>query len=523
MTRLARPSPKIAVVACNQLDLHLATEFYKLGVLEAVGILDWVAPETTHHPQFGVPICGIADILSRPDITALAITAPTSQHIGFVHEALKTGKHVFIKFPQFDNTDNITALHDIAGQKGVIVMVPSPPSPHHALTALAEICRSDRLGELRHVHSHRINPQAGGGEADILRGLHLDISAILALLNDDIEWVSAVGQKNFPRALGDAMTVYITARSGKTASLHVSCLPGRIEHRLVAVGVSGSAVFDDNCDGSRKLCIYSHQGDLPTVEDIELAPLVVDASMRQNCIHFLDMITQSPPLRTTDTNDLRLLQILDAVQHSLESGIRTKLYTAPPHSVGATIHPTAVVDSPVKIGEGTRIWHFSHVLKNSRIGRDCNIGQNVMIGPDVTIGDRCKIQNNVSVYPGVTLEDGVFCGPSMVFTNVANPRAEIERKHEYRPTTVKRGATIGANATVVCGHDIGRFALIGAGAVVTRDVPDFALMVGNPAHRLGWVCACGEQLPRGAWTESICSACGKTYHRDGDVVRETGA
>jgi UDP-2-acetamido-3-amino-2,3-dideoxy-glucuronate N-acetyltransferase len=171
------------------------------------------------------------------------------------------------------------------------------------------------------------------------------------------------------------------------------------------------------------------------------------------------------------------------------------------------IHATAVIDSPVAIGPGTKIWHFSHVLKNCQIGADCNIGQNVVIGPDVKIGRGCKIQNNVSVYPGVTLEDYVFCGPSMVFTNVFNPRAQIPRMHELRPTLVKTGATLGANATIVCGHTIGRYAFVGAGAVITKDIPDYALVVGNPARQIGWMCQCGIKLN----PQLICETCGKCY------------
>jgi len=161
---------------------------------------------------------------------------------------------------------------------------------------------------------------------------------------------------------------------------------------------------------------------------------------------------------------------------------------------GVFAHPTATVDDKVQIGSGTKIWHFSHVLSGSQIGENCNIGQNVVIGPDAKIGNKCKIQNNVSVYKGVTLEDGVFCGPSMVFTNIYNPRAEIGKMDQVRPTLIKKGATLGANCTIVCGHTIGRYAFIGAGSVVTKDVPDHALMVGNPARQIGWMCICGEKL-----------------------------
>ena len=188
------------------------------------------------------------------------------------------------------------------------------------------------------------------------------------------------------------------------------------------------------------------------------------------------------------------------------------------------VHESSYVDEPCEIGEGTKIWHFSHVMSGSKIGCRCNIGQNVVILPEVRIGDNVKIQNNVSVYTGVELEDDVFCGPSMVFTNVVNPRSHVPRKDEYRRTLVKRGASIGANATVVCGNTIGRYAFIGAGAVVTRDVPDFALVVGNPGRVAGWMCQCGIKLDLSRDLagdgESACSACGKSYRKKNGVVSE---
>ncbi|MBF0369898.1 MAG: N-acetyltransferase [Magnetococcales bacterium] len=171
------------------------------------------------------------------------------------------------------------------------------------------------------------------------------------------------------------------------------------------------------------------------------------------------------------------------------------------------IHETAVVDSGVEIGEGSRVWHFSHLLSGTRIGAGCTIGQNVAIGPNVRLGDGCKIQNNVSIYEGVELEAEVFCGPSMVFTNVVTPRAFISRKHAFRPTHVGRGCTIGANATILCGVRLGRYSFVGAGSVVTRDLPDHALMVGNPGRQAGWVCRCGLVLD----SDLACSECGKGY------------
>lgn len=181
-------------------------------------------------------------------------------------------------------------------------------------------------------------------------------------------------------------------------------------------------------------------------------------------------------------------------------------------------HETAVIDGGCRIGDGTRIWHFSHIMMGCTIGRDCNIGQNVVVSPDVVLGDRVKVQNNVSLYTGVTCEDDVFLGPSCVFTNVVNPRSAICRKDEYKPTRVCRGATVGANATIVCGHTVGAYAMIGAGAVVTKDVPPYALVVGNPSRRIGWVSEYGHRLHFNEKGIAVCPESSQRYLLCHDAV-----
>jgi len=182
-------------------------------------------------------------------------------------------------------------------------------------------------------------------------------------------------------------------------------------------------------------------------------------------------------------------------------------------------HESAYIDLPCEIGENTRIWHFCHIMKGAVIGKNCSLGQNVVVASTVVIGDGVKIQNNVSLYDGVTLEDHVFCGPSMVFTNVDNPRSEIVRKSEYRPTLVKRGATLGANCTVICGHTIGQYAFVAAGAVVTEDVPAYALVAGVPARQIGWICRCAaERLTFNPAGEARCPTCGADYRLENGVV-----
>jgi len=234
--------------------------------------------------------------------------------------------------------------------------------------------------------------------------------------------------------------------------------------------------------------------------------------LKVECQHFLDCIAGKKRPITDGIEGLQVLKVLNAAQNSLnENGSRIRLKNSALHKTdddnSVSIHPTSEIDNDVEIGAGTKIWHYSHIISGSHIGKNCSIGQNVVIGPNAAIGNGCKIQNNVSVYKGVTLEDFVFCGPSVVFTNVINPRSEIRRMDEIRPTLVKKGASLGANSTVVCGHTIGSYAFIAAGAVVTKDVPDHALMMGNPAIQKGWICQCGNKLNN----RFQCPACGNRY------------
>ena len=190
------------------------------------------------------------------------------------------------------------------------------------------------------------------------------------------------------------------------------------------------------------------------------------------------------------------------------------------------VHESSYVDEGAEVGAGTKIWHFSHVMTRARIGERCNIGQNVLVSPEVTIGNNVKIQNNVSLYTGVTVEEDAFLGPSMVFTNVINPRSHINRKNEYKTTLVKKGASIGANATIVCGTTLGRYCFIGAGSVVTHDVPDYALVYGSPARLRGWMCQCGEQIKfveQQGVERAVCASCGDAYRKQRQVVVPEGS
>ncbi len=287
------------------------------------------------------------------------------------------------------------------------------------------------------------------------------------------------------------------------------------------------ALFND-LNPKDKLIIFPHVIEwkdhlpAPNKKEGQMIPVDPVEPLKEECQHFIDCIINNSQPRTDGVEGLRVLTVLQACQKSLEN--KGKVVSVSKLSDWRKrkediyyVDKTSIADEGCIIGRGTKIWHFSHIIKGSIIGNDCSIGQNVMIGPDVKIGNKVKIQNNVSIYRGVTLEDGVFCGPSMVFTNVYNPRSYIPRKDEIRPTMVKEGATLGANSTILCGHTIGRFAFVAAGSVVLDDISDFALVAGNPAVIKRWICRCGVGL-HFENRIAVCDACGLKYKKMKDKV-----
>lgn len=296
--------------------------------------------------------------------------------------------------------------------------------------------------------------------------------------------------------------------------IFVSWLHPFKEHRLVVIGSKGMFVFEDSSE-KKELLFYEKGIDWVQGEPIkrdgptEVVPYDRKMPLTEELRYFIHHLDQPPEISNVD-HGVEVLGILEQATESLLSPAKPR--TEPVAESTWFAHETSVVDEPVSIGDGTRIWHFSHVQSNARIGKNCSLGQNVNVATNVVIGNHVKIQNNVSIYEGVELEDYVFCGPSMVFTNILDPRSKYPQRgsDHYVKTLVKEGASIGANATVVCGTTIGRHAFIGAGAVVTRDVPDYALMVGVPARQAGWVCECGEKLHPPA-PRTTCSRCKRQY------------
>jgi UDP-2-acetamido-3-amino-2,3-dideoxy-glucuronate N-acetyltransferase len=386
------------------------------------------------------------------------------------------------------------------------------------------------LGKIQYIYSNRLNLGKFRTEENILWSFapH-DISVMLHLLGEEPIAAEAEGQSYLTPGVVDVTLSRLRFKSGVSGHIFVSWLHPVKEQRLIVVGSEKMAVFDDTAE--KKLLLYPHRVDWPnrTPKAVKAEPIPVELEkaepLKEECRHFLDCVMNRATPVSDGQEGLRVLRVLDLCQKSLEgSGSKSPAFPAVPEVTPKPeyfAHESAYVDQPCSIGRGTKIWHFAHVLKGATIGENCVIGQNVVIASTAKIGNGVKIQNNISVYDGVVLEDGVFCGPSMVFTNVINPRSEIVRKSEYKPTLVRRGATLGANCTVVCGHTIGQYAFVAAGAVVTRDVPAFALVAGVPARRIGWICRCAaERLDFDASGAAQCPACGAAYRLEEEEVRE---
>jgi UDP-2-acetamido-3-amino-2,3-dideoxy-glucuronate N-acetyltransferase len=522
----------IAVIGSGYWGKNLVRNFHEIGALKLICDKNETVLESFKKQYSDIETCiALNDILKRKDISGLVIATPAETHYRIAREALLAGKHVYVEKPLVLDESEGQELISLADKNNLVLMVGHLLQYHPVFIKLKKLALCGELGRINYIYSNRLNLGKIRREENILWSFapH-DISMILTLAGEEPDQVYATGGNYLHQKIADVTTTHMSFPSGIKAHIFVSWLHPFKEQKLVVVGDKKMAVFDDTQPWDDKLLLYPHKinwennAPVPVKGEAERVDIPESEPLRQECEHFLNCIANGKKPVTDGNEGLRVLKILNAAQRSLDNGEYNSsvqstqksestsrnisdvgLPTSDLRSLEFYVHETAIVDDGCEIGKGTKIWHFSHVLKGSKIGENCNIGQNVVIGPDVTIGKNCKIQNNVSVYKGVTLEDGVFCGPSMVFTNVYNPRAEIRKMDEIRTTNVKKGATLGANCTIVCGHTIGRYAFIGAGAVVTKDVPDYALMVGNPAKQIGFMCECGEKLEK----DSQCQKCGK--------------
>ncbi len=506
---------QVAVIGCGYWGRNLIRNFSQLHALRYICDSDEMVLSEYHDFHSNVHrTTDFQHVLQDPETQAVVIATPPALHYAQAKNALLHDKDVLVEKPLSLSMESAEELVAIAKERNQILMVGHVLWYHPAVLKLKELINTGELGRIQYICSNRLNLGRIRREENILWSFapH-DISVILGLLDEMPNSVLAQGGNYFHEQIADVTVSLLSFPRGVKAHLFVSWLHPFKEQKLIVIGDRKMAVFDD-LEKTSKLKLYAYSTtwkDLIPVAhgaEAEIVPLENKEPLEAECQHFLDCIRTRQTPKTDGQEALRVLKVLKQCQEALESSIRPSKYFPPAN--GVFVHETSVIDEAVEIGEGTRIWHFSHILKGSQIGRNCSLGQNVMVGPNVKVGNGVKIQNNVSVYESVTLEDYVFCGPSVVFTNVINPRSEVSRKNEFKPTTIKMGATLGANSTILCGITVGKYAFVGAGAVVTKNVPDYALVYGNPARMMGWMCECGTKLEFKK-SKAVCVNCKKMY------------
>ncbi|MCP5076001.1 MAG: Gfo/Idh/MocA family oxidoreductase [Rhodobacteraceae bacterium] len=517
---------QVGLIGCGGWGKNIARNLKELGALAAIADPSELARNLAEQHQARY-VTDAAALFADDSITAVAVAAPAKLHHQLTKQAFAAGKDVFVEKPIALDVNEAFELKELAAQHDRVLMVGHLLQYHPVFLHLKDLVRDGKFGRIRHIYSSRLNLGVLRTEENVLWSFapH-DISMILALMGRAPNRVAATENTVLQTGIPDTCSVNMDYGTGPKAEITVSWLHPLKEQQLVVVGDDAMAVFRDTKPWSEKLVLHHNKvtwdGTRPSAVrgETETVDVPQGEPLKEELRHFLQCAKNRTTPRTGPEEAIPVLAVLQAAQTSLDKGgdwielppldglingvDEPQLGKAAPHFV----HHTSETDDGVKIGRNCKIWHYSHILSGSRLGDNCVVGQNVMIGPNVNVGSGCKIQNNVSIYAGVELEDDVFCGPSMVFTNVLTPRAHVERKDEFAPTLVKTGASIGANATIVCGITIGRFAMIGAGAVVTKDVPDHALVVGNPARQIGWVSETGERLGE----DMTCPRTGKQYH-----------
>ena len=514
----------IAIIGCGYWGKNLVRNFYELNSLHTICDIDENKLKFFQEKYPDITISNnYSQLLENPEIKAVVIATPAITHYSLAEEALLSNKDVFVEKPLAQTYREGEDLVSIAREKNKILMVGHILEYHPAIIKIKELIESGELGNIKYIYSNRLNLGKFRTEENILWSFapH-DISIALDFLGEMPVEVSAHGANYLEPNIADVTVTTMTFPSGVKAHLFVSWLHPYKEQKLVVIGGRKMVMFD-NVNTKGKLFLYNHKIDwieripVPRPEDAQSLEVEEKEPLRLECEHFIECIISRKLPKTDGQNGLRVLEILEGCQKSLKENGKVFLFIKEERKK-YFVHESSIIDEKVEIGEETKIWHFAHVLNNTKIGKKCNIGQNVMIGPNVFIGNNVKIQNNVSVYEGVTLEDDVFCGPSMVFTNVVNPRSHWSRKGEYKKTLVRKGASLGANSTIMSGITIGQYAFIGAGAVVNKDVPDYALVYGVPARIQGWMCYCGVRLDLTNSHDSKetagCKNCGRKYKRE---------
>ncbi len=493
---------KMAIFGAGSWGKNYVRIINKMGVLAAVADSDESTRKQLLEDFPDVMITGdYKEILKNSDINGIIVAVPAAEHYRLTRDALLAGKDVLVEKPMALSTNEARELVEIAENSDKILMVGHLLLYNPAVQKMIELVHKNVIGDIYFVEMNRLKLGKVRSQENVLWSFapH-DIAVLLSLVNSGVVKVTAVGMSALQPLVEDNVYLHIKFQNSVKASVHISWLWPREQRKTTIVGAEGMIVYDEN---EGKLYIYRKgvKEDL-TIWDKGTEVLEfknVDVLERQ-ARHFLECIEKRAIPYTDGKTGARVIKIIMEASDSLKRTFNGENFF---------VHETACIDPPVSIGEGTQVWHFSHIMSGSQIGRECKIGQNVFIAPGVKMGNNVKIQNNVSVYRGVIMENNVFCGPSMVFTNVITPRSAYPKKipEEYEKTLIKEGASIGANATILCGIVVGKYAFIGAGAVVTKDVPDHAVVYGNPGVIQGWICRCGDVIEETAIKVLKCDRC----------------
>ena len=520
MTSTPGPPIKVAVVGVGGWGINHVRVWHDLGGLGLLYDVDPSRLATVQTMYPGIEVCSdLRDVLERPDIDAAVIATPAPTHTSIALQLIEADKDVLVEKPLSMTVADGMSLVEAAERRGRILMVGHVLEYHPAIRKLKSLVADGAFGRIRYIYSNRLNLGRIRTEENALWSFapH-DIAIMTRLLDSTPEETASHGGAYLNSDVADVTLTNLRFPNGVQGHIFVSWLHPFKEHRFVVVGARQMAVFDDTLPWDQKLTLYPHSvdwvdGQVPVANraDATAVPLDEIEPLGAECEDFLTSIaTRQQPL-TDGESGLRVLRVLEAAQRSLVQAGQPVAISSNAHSPKPShIYPTATVDPGAIVGEGTSVWHHAHVMAGATVGKDCMLGQNVFVGSNVRVGDSVRIQNNVSVYEGVELEDYVFCGPSMVFTNDINPRVLHSKGGDFLPTKVRFGASIGANATVLCGITIGRHAFIGAGAVVTADVPDYGMVYGTPAELHGWMCECGTKLHFEA-EHTCCSDCQREY------------
>jgi UDP-2-acetamido-3-amino-2,3-dideoxy-glucuronate N-acetyltransferase len=517
--------PCLALIGAGYWGKNLARNFNALGALRTLCDASELTLSSYNGEFEAVAKClDFERVLEDPAITRVALAAPAVLHYDLAKAALLAGKDVFVEKPLCLHAGQARELVALAKANTRVLMVGHLLQYHPCIQKLQAMLAQGELGKLHYITSNRLNLGKIRREENALWSFapH-DLSVILSLAGHQLpEQVRCTGEAYLTNGVADTTLTSLRFAGNIRAHVFVSWLNPFKEQKLTVVGSNGIAVFDDTRPWNEKLMLYRQyltwtNGTIPTPSKAKAEPIAVPEAepLREECLHFLKCCQDRRAPRTDGHEGLRVLQVLEAAQLSLEKDgeavkpstlaprptLNPQPSSQPPHSTlnpqpstSYYVHPTALVDDGAVVGRGTKLWHFSHVMKGAQIGERCVFGQNVNVDGGTIIGNNVKVQNNVSLYTGMVVEDDVFLGPSCVLTNVTNPRSQVNRHSLYEKTVIKRGATVGANATIVCGVTLGRYCFIGAGAVVTKDAPDYALILGNPGRQKGWMSRHGHRL-----------------------------